>query len=171
MRRKFVKAEPFAPTCAEVIDLIGKLYDIERDLPSPHALEGAEREAALVHIRAVRQERSAPIVDEIRAWATNQQALPESIFRKAIQYMLGLWHGLTVFVDNPWVVLDNNPVERQIRPLVVGRKNHYGSKSKRGTEVAAIFYSLIETAQLRGEDPSAYLRIRCTEIVYCRGLG
>lgn len=71
--------------------------------------------------------------------------------------MLDLWHGLTVFLDNPWAVLDNNPVERQIRPLVVGRKNHYGSKSKRGTEVAALFYSLIETAQLRGEDPSAYL--------------
>jgi len=72
--------------------------------------------------------------------------------------MLDLWHGLTVFLGNPWVPLDNNLVERQIRPLVVGRKNHYGSKSKRGTEVAAIFYSLIETAQLRGEDPAVYLQ-------------
>ena len=72
--------------------------------------------------------------------------------------MLNLWHGLTVFIENPWVVLDNNFVERQIRPLVVGRKNHYGSKSKRGTEVAALFYSLIETAQLRGEAPAAYLQ-------------
>jgi hypothetical protein len=42
--------------------------------------------------------------------------------------------------------------------LVVGRKNHYGSKSRRGTEVAALFYSLIETAQLHGEDPAAYLQ-------------
>ncbi len=157
VRRKFVKAEPFAPTCAEVIDLIGKLYEIERDLPNPHALEGADRETALAHIRAIRQERSVPVTDEIKVWATRQQALPESTFRKAIQYMLDLWHGLTVFLENPWAVLDNNPVERQIRPLVVGRKNHYGSKSKRGTEVAALFYSLIETAQLRGEDPSTYL--------------
>ena len=54
--------------------------------------------------------------------------------------------------------LDNNLVERQIRPLVVGRKNHYGSKSKRGTEVAALFYSMIETAQMRGEDPAVYLQ-------------
>ena len=157
VRRKFVKAEAFAPTCAEVIDLIGKMYAIERDLPDPHALTGTERETALAHIRAIRQERSAPIVDEIKAWALRQQALPESTFRKAIHYMLDLWHGLTVFLENPWVVLDNNLVERQIRPLVVGRKNHYGSKSKRGTEVAALFYSLIETAQLRGEDPSVYL--------------
>jgi hypothetical protein len=40
----------------------------------------------------------------------------------------------------------------------LGRKNHYGSKSKRGTEVAALFYSLIETARLRGEDPGHYLQ-------------
>ena len=72
--------------------------------------------------------------------------------------MLDLWHGLTVFLENPWVPLDNNLVERQIRPLVVGRKNHYGSKSKRGTEVAALFYSMIETAQMRGEDPAVYLQ-------------
>jgi transposase len=38
------------------------------------------------------------------------------------------------------------------------RKNHYGSESKRGTEVAAIFYSPIGTAQMCGEDPAAYLR-------------
>jgi transposase len=158
VRRKYVKAEPFAPTCAEVIDLIAKLYEIERGLPNPHALTGAEQESALAHILAVRRERSVPVVEEIKAWAGRQQALPESTFRKAIKYMLDLWHGLTVFLENPWVPLDNNLVERQIRPLVVGRKNHYGSKSKRGTEVAALFYSLIETAQLRGEDPAAYLQ-------------
>jgi transposase len=158
VRRKYVKAEPFAPTCAEAIDLIGKLYEIERDLPNPHTLTGPEQEAALAHILAVRHERSLPVVEEIKAWAGRQQGLPESTFRKAIKYMLDLWHGLTVFLENPWVPLDNNLVERQIRPLVVGRKNHYGSKSKRGTEVAALFYSLIETAQMRGEDPAAYLQ-------------
>ena len=158
VRRKYVKAEPFAPACAEVIDLIGKLYEVEHDLPNPHVLAGAEREAALAQILAARRERSAPVVAEIKAWAERQQGLPESSFRKAIKYMLDLWHGLTVFLQNPWVPLDNNLVERQIRPLVVGRKNHYGSKSKRGTEVAAILYSLIETAEMRGEDPAAYLQ-------------
>jgi hypothetical protein len=44
VRRKYVKAEPFAPTCAEAIELIGKLYEIERDLPNPHILTGAEQE-------------------------------------------------------------------------------------------------------------------------------
>jgi transposase len=49
--------------------------------------------------------------------------------------------------------MDNNLVERQLRDMVVGHKNHYGSKSLRGTEVAALVDSLIETARLRGEDP------------------
>ena len=47
----------------------------------------------------------APIVEEIKAWAGRQQGLPESTFRKAIKYMLDLWHGLTVFLSNPWVPL------------------------------------------------------------------
>jgi len=45
-----------------------------------------------------------------------------------------------------------------MRDRVMDRKNHYGSKAKRGTEVAALFYSLIETARLRGEEPGHYLR-------------
>ncbi len=41
--------------------------------------------------------------------------------------------------------------------IVVGRKNHYGSRSLRGTEVAALYYTLCETAKLVGVDPRAYL--------------
>ena len=61
-------------------------------------------------------------------------------------------------MDDPRIPLDNNATERGIRGPVVGRKNHYGSKSRRGTEVASIFYSLIETAKLHGVDPATYLR-------------
>ncbi|MEM9189322.1 MAG: hypothetical protein AAGF12_09105, partial [Myxococcota bacterium] len=52
----------------------------------------------------------------------------------------------------------HNATERGIRGPVIGRKNHYGSKSKRGTEVASIFYSLIETAKLHDLNPAEYLR-------------
>ena len=71
--------------------------------------------------------------------------------------MLGLWPGLTRFLDDPRIPLDNNATERGLRGMVVGRKNHYGSRSKRGTEVAALFYSLIESAKLCGVEPKAYL--------------
>jgi transposase len=157
VRRKLWEAHKFEPACACALELIGKLYAIEQELPDPFALEGEAQQAALVHRRAIRQELSLPIVEELKAWAYRQNALPQSTFRKAIEYMLGLWPGLVLFLDNPWVPLDNNRVERQIRDLVLGRKNHYGSKSLRGTEVAALFYSLIETARLRGADPTDYL--------------
>jgi transposase len=49
-------------------------------------------------------------------------------------------------------------VERALRGVAVGRKNHYGSRSERGTGVAALFYSLIESATLAGIEPCAHLR-------------
>jgi transposase len=158
VRRKFFEAQPFAPACEEVLELIGELYAIEADLPGWYALTAEVRQAALAHRLAVHQQHSAPVVERIRQWALAQRAAPGSAFRKALEYMLKLWDGLTVFLRTPEVPLDNNHVERQMRDMVVGRKNHYGSKSQRGTEVAALFYSLIETARLRGEDPGHYLR-------------
>jgi len=56
------------------------------------------------------------------------------------------------------ILLDNNATERTLRGVVLGRKNHYGSRSRRGTEVAALFYSLLESAKLAGLEPKAYLR-------------
>jgi Transposase IS66 family len=60
---------------------------------------------------------------------------------KAAAYVVANWVRLTRFLDDPRIPLDNNATERAIRGPVVGRKNHYGSKSRRGTEVAAIFYT------------------------------
>jgi len=158
-RRKFVEAEPHHPApCAEVLDLIGQLYAVERACPGlPLGADEAAR-AEVLRLRAtLRAERSAPIVAEIRAWAQRQRVLPESGLGKAITYLLGLWLGLTRFLNDPRIPLDNNATERGLRGMVLGRKNHYGSRSKRGTEVAALFYSLIESAKLAGVEPKAYL--------------
>jgi transposase len=107
----------------------------------------------------LREERSRPIIDALRNWAyeTKPATLPQSSLGKAIDYMLSLWSGLTVFLADPWVPLDNNAAERALRGVVVGRKNHYGSHSKRGAEVAAILYTLFESAKLAGVDPHRYV--------------
>jgi len=86
-----------------------------------------------------------------------QVGLPRSDFGKAVRYMLERWEGLTRFVSDPRIPLDNNAAERALRGPVLGRKNHYGSRSLRGTQVAAIFYTLCETARLVGVDPHTYL--------------
>jgi transposase len=96
-------------------------------------------------------------VGEIQRWALAQRTLPQGSLGKAIGYLLGLWTGLTRFLDDSRIPLDNNRTERGLRGVVLGRKNHYGSRSRRGTEVAALFYSLIESAKLCGVDPKRYL--------------
>ena len=86
------------------------------------------------------------------------KALAAERAREAIAYVGGRWEGLTAFVDDPRVPLDNNHAERTMRGPVLGRKNHYGSKSRRGIEVAAILYTLLETAKLVGIEPKTYLK-------------
>jgi transposase len=159
VRRKFVEAEPHYPgPCAEILELIGQLYGVERACPGPDPAASEETCAAVLALRAqLRREQSTTIVEAIRGWAHQQRVLPESSLGKAIAYMLGLWPGLTRFLDDARIPLDNNATERGLRGMVVGRKNHYGSRSQRGTEVAALFYSLIESAKLCGVEPKAYL--------------
>jgi len=149
VRRKFVEVDELHPgLCTEVLDMIGKLYEVER----------AARDELPEERARLRRERSTEIVKRIHCWALEQRALPQSPLGKAIAYLGSMWEGLQVFLHDPAVPIDNNAVERALRGVVVGRKNHYGSKSRRGTEVAAILYSLVESAKLVGADPDAYLR-------------
>ena len=110
---------------------------------------------------ALRKERSKTIVLAIQKWALEAEALPESNVGRAIKYMGLLWDGLRVFLDDPHVGLDNNATERALRGVVLGRKNH-GSRSVRGTEVAAVLYTLIESAKLAGVGPHAYIKTAIT---------
>jgi transposase len=152
VRRKFLEAEPFYPGAGEVLERIGQLYAIEAE--AKRASPG-QRLAVLAALRA---KESKPVIDEIRTWLMTQRALPRSALGKAIGYTSGLWPGLVRFLGDPKIPLDTNSVERALRGVAVGRKNHYGSRSERGTRVAALFYSLIESAKLCGVEPRAYLR-------------
>lgn len=156
-RRKFVEAEKNYPIpCEKALDLIGELFAVERKVP---AVEVPEPSEALALRQKLRDEDSKPLLDKLRTWAeeTRPVALPRSGLGKAINYLLRHWKGLTLFLKNPQIPLDNNLAERELRGVVIGRKNHYGSRSKRGTEVAAILYSLTESAKLVGQEPHAYL--------------
>ena len=164
VRRKFVEAEQNYPgPCGEALDMIGELFAIERELPKLVRLTDEEKAQALEVRAKVRSERSAPLVEKLRAWAVEQRGLPKGGLRKAIEYMLKLWTGLTTFLKDPRVEIHNNGTERALRGMVIGRKNHYGSRSVRGTEVAALRYTLVESAKLSGVNPEAYLiaAIKC----------
>ena len=153
VRRKFVEARPFYPAeCQEVLDRIGELYAVEASVP-----EVEEAKESLALRARLRRENSAGVIRKIRDWALAQRASPESGLRKAIEYMLEHWSGLTRFLEDPMIPLDNNATERALRAVVLGRKNHLGSRSKRGMQVAGLYYSLLDTAKICGVDPRQYL--------------
>lgn len=145
--------ENFPMACGELLKKIGELYEVEREVPGP--FPGNDEAQKLRH--RLRQERSRPLTAETRDWLFAQRGLPRSEFGKLVNYILERWKGLTVFLDDPLVPLDNNAAERSLRGVVLGRKNHYGSRSKRGIHVAEILYSLCETAKLQHVDPRVYL--------------
>ena len=65
---------------------------------------------------------------------------------------------LVGYVDDGRIEIDNNPIERQIRPIALGRKNYLFAGSDAGGDRAAMMYSLINTAKLNHIEPEAYLR-------------
>jgi len=163
VRRKYLEAEDAYPELSDhAVKQIKKLFKIERETPRAGPDASTQEKQRLLDLRRKRrQELSKPVIDELLLWAGENRGrvLPGSKMGKAIAYMLNLWEGLTRFLKDPRIPLDNNAAERALRGVVVGRKNHYGSKSKRGTEVAAIFYTLFETAKLSGVDPCAYVTL------------
>ena len=151
-RRYFIKAEQAEPELAKnALEYIQGLYKIEQEIKGKDALS---RQAA-------RGSQSKQIVDDFFTWLKNQQAksslLPSSPFTKAIHYCLEREAGLRAFLANPDLALDTNHVERQIRSIVIGRKNWLFCFSESGAENAGIIYSLIATCRLHDVDPYTYL--------------
>lgn len=150
-RRNFEKAQVSdAIRARQFLDWVKDLYAVE-DL-APPGPDGDELR------RKLRDEQSRPITKKIQAWIMEQRVLPGSDIAGAMQYVAKQWVGLCVFLDEPQVPLDNNRTERGFRGPALGRHNFYGSRSRRGTEVAAIYYSHVESAKLNGLVPRAYLK-------------
>jgi transposase len=81
----------------------------------------------------------------------------DEIKRKQAESMQAHWLGLTLFMEDRRIPLDNNRAERLLRGPVVGRKNYYGVHSDRGSEMAAIFFTLLATCRENAINPRAYL--------------
>ena len=145
--RKFKDAEPDHPEAVRALQLIGKLYKIDE-----------RAEGDLEKLAELRRSESATVIEELKTWLGEQATLKTLSIGKAAGYVIANWERLTRFLADARIPLDNNATERGIRGPVVGRKNHYGSKSRSGTQVASIFYSLLETAKLHGVNPREYLR-------------
>ena len=133
----------------EALDRIGKLYDVERRI--------AGQPADLR--KAAREQHSSPQVDAFKAWAEAQLArIPgKGDLAKAFRYGLSRWPSFELFLEDGRIGIDNNPAERAMRPIGVGRRNWLFAGSDSGGETLARAMTLIETAKMSGLDPQAWL--------------
>ncbi|EKV25860.1 Mobile element protein [Caenispirillum salinarum AK4] len=151
-RRKFfdVHEATKAPLAAEALRRIAELYTVEQDISGKPPDER----------RSVRQARAAPLLADFKAWLDEQigRLPPRGELAKAMAYARKRWDGLTRYVEDGRLSIDNNAAERAMRTPVLGRRNWLFAGSDKGGERAAIIYSVVETCRLNGIDPLAWLR-------------
>ncbi|MCX2843218.1 IS66 family transposase, partial [Microbulbifer thermotolerans] len=144
-RRKFIDAQKATgkgkrSRADTAIHLIGKLYKLEKQIRHLPAEEKTR----------IRQERAKPQLEKIKSWLdeTLPKVVPKSTLGKALHYLAGQWKRLTIYIEDGRLEIDNNGIERSIRPFAVGRKNRLFANSQAGAKASATLYSLIETAKL-----------------------
>jgi transposase len=149
-RRKIVDAEKVAPEIArEAVELIGALFRVERQA----------KDFSIEQRLALRQAQSAPVLAQLRekllGW--KEQLLPKHPMADAINYALNQWAELNVFCNDGAVPMDNNVSEREMKRIVLNRKNSLFVGNPRGGRTAAILASLTSTCRRQEADPQLYL--------------
>lgn len=148
-----------------------KLHEVAQNATAPIAEEGLRQIAALYRIEtdirgqspevrlAARRERSAPKIAAFQDWLHQHRARvsAKSPLGEALKYIAKYWDGLCLFLTDGRVELDNNTVERTIRPIALSRKNALFAGHDAGAENWAVIASLIETCKLNAVDPHAWL--------------
>jgi len=133
----------------EAIRRFARIYEVDGELA---ALCDNER-------RAARQELAKPLWDMLKEWLELERRLvvDGGPAAAAIDYTLNHWQALTRHLDDGAVPLDNNHLERQIKPWAMGRKAWMFVGSELAGQRAAMVMSLVQSARLSGHDPFAYL--------------
>lgn len=143
------RGKPVAPIALEAVRRLDALFEIERDINGRSADER----------RAVRQEKSKPLLDDMLAWLLRER---ETLSRSAevlkpMNYMLRRWADFARFLDDGRICLSNNAAERSLRGVAVGRRNWTFAGSQRGADRAAVMLTMITTCRLNDVDPKAWL--------------
>lgn len=142
----------------EALTYFAKLYQLEEQARQA-TLDFAARKRR-------RQLEAIPILNQFKQWllTTQQQVPPESAIGKAIDYTLKQWPYLIRYVDYGEAEIDNNWIENQIRPFALGKKNWLFLKHEDSAKIAALFYSLIQSAKLNALNPRIYVHYLLTQI-------
>lgn len=150
MKRKVIDAEKAAPEIAtEAVERVRALYAIERQC----------KDASVEERLKLRLQQSAPLLAQLRerllSW--KEQLLPKHPMAEAVNYALSQWTELNVFCSDGAVSIDNNVSEREMKRVVLNRKNSLFVGNPRGGRTAAILASLTSTCRRHDIDPQLYL--------------
>ncbi|MGM0601527.1 MAG: IS66 family transposase [Candidatus Rifleibacteriota bacterium] len=157
VRRKFVSSIKAVGKNAEpgiahkAYEIIKKLYKTEK--------EAVEKKLSFEQIKELRQREAKPLLEEFKKKLTiwKDAVVPGSNTGKAINYALGQWNKLLVYLEDGRLKIDNNSAENAIRPFAVGRKNWLFSNTPQGARASATIYSITETAKANGLEPFWYM--------------
>jgi transposase len=160
-RRRLVEAARAGDKIAmEGLRKIQGLFSVERasTLAGDNAAERLAR----------RSEHSAPIIADLRAWidVKRAQAPPKTPLGQALGYLHRQWKRLVLFLDDGNVELTNNRRERELRKLVLGRRNWLFTWKDLGGERTATIFTIVGTCVSHGVDPRAYLHLVAKLIVH-----
>jgi transposase len=151
LRRRFVDLHKStrSPITAQVITLLSRIYRIEAEI------RGTSAEYRLL----TRQEKSRPIMEELKVLLDNTLPRVSQVSDLAghIRYAQGHWRGLNLFLEDGRVEVDNNMIERQMRPIGIGRRNSLFAGNEGRADTWAVVASLLQTAKLNGLDPFTWL--------------
>jgi transposase len=149
-RRKFDELVGTSEVAKEAIKRIAWIYHVEGQFD---AMDTQQRLAA-------RDQLTRPLWKELHVWLRLERGrVPDGgSIAGAIDYSLNSWTALTRHLEDGAVPIDNNFVERQIKPWAMGRKAWLFCGSELAGQRAAIVMSLVQSAKLNGHDPWAYLR-------------
>lgn len=148
-RRKFVEAEKSAPEIArEAVALLNALFAVERKA----------KDVSVAERRELRQRQSVTVLTELhqKLLIWKEQLLPKHPMAEAVNYTLSQWDALTVFTTDGAVPIDNNVSEREMKRVVLNRKNSLLVGNPRGGRTAAILASLTSSCRRHDMDPQLY---------------
>jgi transposase len=145
-----VEAEKSAPEIArEAVALLNALFAVERQA----------KDVSLAERRELRQKQSIPTLAELhrKLLLWKEQLIPKHPMAEAVNYTLNQWAELNVFCSDGAVTIDNNVSEREMKRVVLNRKNSLFVGNARGGRTAAILASLTSTCRRLEVDPQLYL--------------
>src|SRR5216110_1379594 len=123
------------------------------------AVERQTKDVAVAERLELRQKQSVPILAELhrKLLIWKEQLLPKHPMADAVNYTLGQWEALTVFTTDGAVPIDNNVSEREMKRVVLNRKNSLFVGNPRGGRTFATLASLTSTCRRHQLDPQLYL--------------